>query len=227
MTGQVLSHRTYAPPVSFYRIVFWVVLALLATLLSAAPLKWAGVGLAGIALGALVLAQPAAGLVLVALAIPYGSLVQLPGLGFNAVDVLVGLTAAGWLARGVIARRIVFHCPPLTWPLLLFVWCAGLSLTQALSWRDGLPEWFKWAEYAALYLIATQVLNRRSATWTLIALLVAGTLQTIVGAYQFFYQVGPEAFILQGRFLPAPTAASANQIRTRGTWATSSPWLPA
>ena len=203
MTGQVIGHRTNASAVSFYRIVFWVALALFALLLSAAPLKWVGVGLAGLALGVLVLVRPAAGLVLVALAIPYGSLVQLPGLGFNIVDVLVGLTAAGWLARGIVERRIVFHRPPLTWSLLIFVWCAALSLTQALSWREGLPEWFKWVEYAVLYLVATQVLNRRSATWTLVALLVAGTLQTALGAYQFFYQAGPQAFILQGRFLRA------------------------
>ena len=76
-------------------------------------------------------------------------------------------------------------------------------MTQAISWREGLPEWLKWAEFAALYLVATQVLDRRSATWTLAALLTAGTLQTAIGAYQFFYQVGPEAFILQGRFLRA------------------------
>ena len=203
MTGQALVHRTNASAASVYRIVFGVALALFALLLSAVPLKWVSIGLAGIALGILVLVRPAAGLVLVALAIPYGSLVQLPGPGFNGVDVLVGLTAAGWLARGVAERRIVFQRPPLAWSLLIFVWCAGLSLTQAASWREGLPEWLKWVEFAALYLLATQVLNRRTATWTLIALLVAGTLQTVIGACQFFYRVGPVAFVLQGRFLRA------------------------
>ena len=96
-------------------------------LLSAAPLKWVSVGLVGIAAGILVLARPAVGLIIVALAIPYGSLGQLSGSGFNGVDALVGLAAAGWLARGVAERRIAFHRPPLTWPLLIFVWCAALE----------------------------------------------------------------------------------------------------
>ncbi len=203
MTGQAPVHRTNVSAASVYRIVCWVALALFALLLSAAPLKWVSAGLVGIAVGILVLVRPAAGLVMVALAIPYGSLVQFPGPGFNGVDALVGLTAAGWLARGIAERRIAFFRPPLTWSLLIFVWCAALSLTQAISWREGLAEWLKWAEFAALYLVATQVLNRRSATWTLAALLAAGALQTVLGAYQFFYQAGPEAFILQGRFMRA------------------------
>ena len=160
MSGNTIAHRpvTFATPA--YRLVLGVTLVLLALLLAAAPLRWASAGLAAIALGILILIRPAVGLAAVALAIPFGNFVQLPGLGVNGVDVLVALTITGWLARGIADRRLVFHRPPLTWSLLIFVWCAALSLTQATSWRDGLPEWFKWAEFAALYLVATQVLDQ-------------------------------------------------------------------
>jgi len=196
-----LRPRTLATPA--HRFVYGVTLIVLALSLATAPLRLASAGLAAIALGILVFIRPAVGLAAVALAIPLGTFVQLPGPGINGVDVLVALTITGWLARGIADRRILFHRPPLTRSLLLFVWCAALSLTQAASWREGLPEWFKWAEFAALYLVATQVLDRRSATWTLAALFAAGALQAALGAYQFVYQAGPEAFIVQGRFLRA------------------------
>ena len=203
MSGNTIAYRPVAFTTPAYRLFLGVTLVLLALLLAAAPLSWASAGLAAIALGTLILIRPAVGLAAVALAIPFGNFVQLPGFGINGVDVLVALTITGWLARGIADRRLVFHRPPLTWSLLIFVWCAALSLTQAASWRDGLPEWFKWAEFAALYLVATQVLDRRSATWTLVALFAAGALQAALGAYQFINQAGPEAFIIQERFMRA------------------------
>jgi O-antigen ligase len=203
MSEYIAVRRTQAPTGAVYHIQLAVGCVLFALLLSTIPLKWAAAGLLGGGLVFLTLIRPAVGLALVALAIPYGGLGRLPGAGLNGVDALVGLTVVGWLAHGITQRRIIFHRPPLTWSLLIFVWCGALSLTQAASWRAGLPEWFKWVEFAALYLVATQILNRRSAAWTLSALLVAGVAQAVVGAYQFFYQAGPEAFILQGRFLRA------------------------
>ena len=181
---------------------------LLALLIAVAPLKWVLATLGGAALVALVGIQPAVGPVAVALAIPFGGLVPLPG-GANLVDVLVGLTLVGWLARSVAGRQagehstIVFRRPPLTWPLLIFLWCLAASLTQAASWRDGLSEWLKWAEFVVLYLVATQVLDARRAWWVVGALLAAGLAQAGLGAYQFFRQAGPEAFQLSGQFMRA------------------------
>ena len=60
-------------------------------------------------------------------------------------------------------REIRLRPPALTVSLLLFVWIAGASLTQAFSWRDGLPEWLKWIEFAALYIVAAQMLGRAVA----------------------------------------------------------------
>jgi putative inorganic carbon (hco3(-)) transporter len=118
--------------------------------------------------------------------------------------VLVGLTIVAWLAREVALRREIRLKPPaLTAALLLFVWLAGVSLTQAFSWRDGLPEWFKWVEFAALYIAAAQLLDRRSR-WLVVAALFAGALsQAALGAYQFLRQVGPDGFLLPGGFMRA------------------------
>jgi len=179
-----------------------LMLVLLAVGLATIPLKWLVASLGGVVLLVLVTTRPAIGLMAIALSIPASDLVQWSG-GANLTDAMVVLALAGWLARDIARRQIVFRRPPLTWALLAFVWCLALSLTQAISWRDGLPEWLKWAEFVTLYLVATQVLNKHNVWWILGSLFAAGLAEVILGAYQFFFQVGPEAFIVQGRFLRA------------------------
>ncbi len=204
LSGTSLSHpapliRRYGWPVAF-----GVLLLSLAAFLAFAPLRWAALGLLAGGVTLAVFIQPAAGLVAIALLIPWGGLIDLPLPFVGPVDLLVGLTVVAWLAREVALRReIRVRWPPLSLSLAVFVWVAGLSLTQAFSWRDGLPEWLKWVEFAALYLVAAQILDRRSR-WFVVAALFAGALsQAALGAYQFLRQVGPEGFLLPGGFMRA------------------------
>lgn len=179
-----------------------ILLGCLAYLLARAPLELAAIGLAAALAVTTILLSPTIGIVLVAAAIPFGRLMPvLPGI--NLVDVLVGFALLAWLLQGMAKRRIVFRPPPLMWPLLAFVWVCGLSLTQASSWREGVTEWMKWVEFAALYLLGAQVLNRRSNRTVIASLVLAGVAQVGIGAYQFWGQVGPEAFMLSGRFMRA------------------------
>lgn len=181
----------------------YLLLAILTLAIALAPLKTIAVALAASAIGLALAVVPAAGLTLIALAIPSGRLVSLPLPAVGLTDVLVGLTIAAWLLRGSAQRRILWRPPVFTWPLLVFVWVAGLSLTGASSWREGLPEWLKWCEFAGLYLIGAQMLNRRWGQTVIAALFLAGLGQVAMGLYQFFGQVGPEAFVLMGRYMRA------------------------
>jgi O-antigen ligase len=147
--------------------------------------------------------QPGLGVIALALALPFGSLWTLPPWGANAVDLLVALVVVAWALKGMAARDWRIAMPVPAWPLLAFIWVAALSLTGAPSWREGVPEWFKWAEVAVVYIVGAQILTRRQAWWTAAALLAAGALEAALGAYQFLRQVGPEAFILMGRFMRA------------------------
>ncbi len=178
-------------------------LAGLALFLAGAPLPWATAAVIGAALLVALCIEPAIGLIALAGLIPFGRLAAMPLRGVNAVDLLVALTVAAWLAQGVARRRITFRPPPLIWPLLAFVWIAGLSLTQADSWSEGLPEWLKWAEFAALYLAAAQILDHKRLAWVLGGLFLAGLAEMALGAYQFVRQAGPGAFVLMGRFMRA------------------------
>ncbi|MGQ9840487.1 MAG: O-antigen ligase family protein [Anaerolineae bacterium] len=175
----------------------------LALAIAWAPLPTATAALAVTTIALAVVIAPASGLALIALAIPLGRLVALPLPAMGPVDALVGLTIAAWLLRGMAARYIRWQPVKLTWPLLIFVWMTGLSLTQARSWREGLPEWLKWCEFTALYLVGAQLLDRRWAWTAIAALFLAGLGQVALGLYQFFGQVGPEAFVLMGRYMRA------------------------
>jgi O-antigen ligase len=103
----------------------------------------------------------------------------------------------------VAQRRIVLPHPPLLWPLLALLAMLGLSLIDAQSYREGLPELLKWVQVLALYLAVTAVLPRRRAGWLIGGLLLAGAGQALLGLYQFVTQTGPEPFILLGRFMRA------------------------
>jgi putative inorganic carbon (hco3(-)) transporter len=178
-------------------------LLLLAAFLATAPLRWAVIGVSAGALGVSLLIEPALGLFLLAVAIPWSGSVTLPFPAVGAADILVAMVAVLWLARGVVQREIKLRLPPLSGVILLFVWVAGLSLTQAFSWADGAPEWLKWAEFALLYLVASQMLGPKSVKWLMAGLFMGGLSQVALGAYQFLRQVGPEAFILPGGYLRA------------------------
>jgi len=178
-------------------------LALLALGLARAPLRWVTDIVVGISLTILITVRPVAGLVVMALLIPLGDFLPLPIPGVNIIDLLVALTLAGWLMCGIAQRKIIFRPPPLTWPILALIWIGALTLTQATSWREGLPEWLKWAEFAVLYLVATQILTRRQVWWVIGGLFASGVLEVALGAYQFTHQAGPEPFILMGRFMRA------------------------
>ena len=179
-------------------------LAALAVWISSAPLAWALAlpSIAGLALAIAI--EPLVGLVTLALLIPFGSAIPLPIPGANGVDLLMLAAVAGWLARQIARREIIFRPPPLAGSLAALVWLLALSLTQAHSWREGLPELLKWAEFALLYIVATQILvNERAVRWVIGALLVAGLIQVALGAYQFWGQVGPPAFALPGGHMRA------------------------
>jgi hypothetical protein len=107
------------------------------------------------------LIEPALALALLGVTIPWSSRISLPVPAVGTADLLVGVVVVLWLARGVVRREIRLCLPPVTLALMLFLWMSALSLTQAFSWGDGVPEWLKWAEFLVLYVVASQLLSPR------------------------------------------------------------------
>lgn len=172
--------------------------------LALAPLPLTLLLVGGAAVALISFLHPPVALILLTFSVPFG-LVHEVALGrarVGAPEALLALALAAWLAQGAARRQLHIRLGPLAWPWGLFAWTVALSMLAAASFQEAFPEVVKWAEVLALYLMACSVLRPRWVPWLIAAALAAGTVQGLLGVYQFVRQVGPEAFRL-GRYLRA------------------------
>ncbi len=186
----------------------WLVLAFfgITGALIILPLASAVIVIGGALAAIAVLRFPELALYALVFAVPYGSLfpVALGAGNLTAVDLLVALVLALWLARMIaLDRAIVVRWFPLSLPFALFLFAALLSMTVALSLQASLKEYTKWAEMFAIYIFIANNLDQSKLPRLLAAMFLAGLSEAAIGIYQFLFQVGPEGFILFDRFMRA------------------------
>jgi len=169
------------------------------------PLTLAGAAVLGSLVFLAALIRPEYGLYLLIVAVPFGSVREIAISGFTvgAAEALVGLVLAAWLARMVAAGEVKTLHPPLLLPLLIFLGAALLSLTGALSLKYSFKEILKWLEVLGVYLFVASAIEKEQAKVVVLFMLLAGIGQALLGFYQFFGRVGPEAFVVLGRFVRA------------------------
>jgi len=182
--------------------------------LAVLPWKWAVLLVAGGTLVLGLLVHPYYALCLLAFAVPFGSIREVPlgPVNVSASEVLISLLLAVWVARMVANRRIVIPHPPLLLPLCAFLGVILLSILGATSLELSSKEVVKWVEILIVYLFMASdwpygSLNSAAvpawARWVVWSLLAAGSAEALVGIYQFLRRVGPEGFVLFGRFMRA------------------------
>jgi putative inorganic carbon (HCO3(-)) transporter len=186
-----------------------LLLALLIVVLGAAlallPVKWAAALIAsGVVVFAL-LVRPQYAPCLLAFAVPFGSIRQLPvgPVNVGLTEVLLVLLLASWVARVISVRRIVLPRAPLVLPLLLFLLAMMLSILGTVSLELSAKEAVKWLAVLFIYWFMVDMVDQRWGRLVVWALLAAGSAEALVGIYQFLRRVGPEGFILLGRFMRA------------------------
>lgn len=175
------------------------------------PWKWAAVLIVGSTAALALLVRPELALVLLAFSVPFSSIRELPlgPVNVGAADLLVGILLAAWLARMVAARRIVIPRAPLLLPLLVFLGAISLSTLASVSLELSVKEIVKWVEVLIIYLFMASLNSpdepkpAGGLDWTVLALLAAGSAEALVGVYQFLFRVGPQGFVLFGRFMRA------------------------
>lgn len=143
-------------------------------------------------------------------AVPYGSWFPLPTgfgtLSVTAVDLFVALVIALWLARMIVQdRAIAIRFPPLSFPFVLFLGAALLSMTSAISLEASIKEFAKFLEMFAIYVYVANTLrvDAAKAKRVLAVMFLAGLSEAAIGIYQFWFRAGPEGFALFGRFMRA------------------------
>jgi len=153
----------------------------------------------------LMLRWPATGLIGLAFAIPFGSLQEfsISGLSIGASELLLAATLTCWLLRMLASRRLCIRGGRLLLPM--GAW-AAMALSAAWPAQDMLPaikELAKWIEFLALYACTCSLSTPGSRRALIAALLLAGAAQGVVGIRQFLLGIGPEGFLLFGRFMRA------------------------
>jgi putative inorganic carbon (HCO3(-)) transporter len=169
------------------------------------PLPWVVLLVLGSAAVLATLVRPQLGVLLVVLAVPFGSLrqVRIGVMSVGVTEVLVALVLAAWLMRMIARREVTVKWPPLTLPFGLFFIVLSLSSLGSVSLQHSLKELVKWVEVLALYVLAANVMTGRWKKALVAVLLGTGALAALHGIFQFLFQIGPEEFILFGRFMRA------------------------
>jgi len=166
-----------------------------------APFSVLGLVLVGVTTALLLLRHPwliwpALGAVL-----PFSSAYKIGPI--TLTDLVLAGAVALWFVDGVRRRTLtITHTRPLH-GLLLWLVALYLSLLQAADLREAGAELFKWVEFALVLTVAPTMLGRRGAPWLVSGLLLGALAQALLGIYQFVFQIGPEWFIVLGRFMRA------------------------
>jgi putative inorganic carbon (HCO3(-)) transporter len=169
------------------------------------PLAWALLLVAGGIVAVATLVRPQLGVLLIVPAVPFGSLYQirLGVMNVGLAEALVAFVLAAWFMRMVARREVRVSWPPLTLPLMFFLGVLVLSSLASTSLQYSVKEIIKWVEVFALYVFVANEIHGRWTRILIFVVLGTGVLVALHGIYQFLFQVGPEGFILFGRFMRA------------------------
>ncbi len=169
------------------------------------PLSWAVLLVLGTAVALVTLVRPQLGVLLVALSVPFGSLrqVRLGVMNVGVTELLVALVLAAWLVRKLARSELSVEWPSLTLPLVFFLAVLCLTALGSASLQHSIKEIVKWVEVLALYVLVANEVSRRWRRVLVAVLLGTGALAAVQGIAQFMFQLGPEEFVLFGRFMRA------------------------
>lgn len=168
---------------------------LLGALLWRAPALLSAGLVLGLVLVPAALRWPLLPLALALLAGPFKALlaVAYPALP-DPAQLLLGLALLAWLLRGLAQRHLLLPTHSVALLLILFLLFTGATLLAAQDVASGAAEWAKWLQVLLVVaLVAAE--PRRSTPWLLAALLLSGTVQAVIGGWQFALRgVGPGHF---------------------------------
>jgi O-antigen ligase len=151
------------------------------------------------------LIRPQFGVLLIVPAVPFGSLYQvsLGAMNVGVTEAVVMLVLVAWLMRLVARHDIRIYWPPLMVPMAIFLGVLCLSSLGSSSLELSVKEIVKWVEVLALYVLVANEMEGRWIKVLVAVFLGIGALAALHGMYQFLFRVGPEGFVLFGRFMRA------------------------
>ena len=183
----------------------WAALLAMAAAIALLPDTQAGSVVVGLAALFAALIKPQIIVLLIPFAVPFGSLRRFSAgpFEFGLLEILLLAAICFWLLRAIARRRIEIPRFPLLLPLLMFCSALLLSAAVATSLELSAKELVKWLEVAVVLVLVGGLSPPWWAEWMAVSVLLAGATEAAYGAYQFLFRVGPEGFVLFGRFMRA------------------------
>lgn len=192
-----------------WSVVIGLIVGVLGIGLLPLPVLIVTIGALVVVVGTLI--EPGVGLIVTLLAAPWAAWmnVYLPGLlPIDAGQIMVALTLAAWVLRGLATRDLTIPKSPLLVPLAIFVGWAALSMLWAPDLSFGLPEVMKWIEVIALMWFSIDLARRRGVAWISVAVLATMIVQSLIGLYEarlrgtgpLGFQIGEGVYRAYGTF---------------------------
>jgi O-antigen ligase len=176
-------------------------LVAIAAVIALLPLQQV-IGVAGAVAGVLLLLRwPWLILLPLALLLPITSAMRVGPA--SVTDLLLATTAVLWFLDGARRRTLPLHWSPILALASIYTGILVVSAWGAPNFTEAVREVIKWIELLVLLLVASALLGRKHAPWVAAALVAGATVQAILGLYQFVFAVGPDYFVLLGRFMRA------------------------
>ncbi len=187
------------------------------------PLSWSLAIVALTLTTAFTLRYPVAGICLIAITVPWGSVVapSTSSIPLTPTDLIAAELSVAWILSAVVARKNPIGGSVLAPYIALYLGAVLLSVTQSADIKASAPEVIKWTEFAAVYFASVWFTRTRKQLRLIAWALVAGGLsEAFLGYYQFALQAGPAAFGLHRAFFrsygtfdqPNPYAGYLNMV---------------
>lgn len=176
-------------------------LVIAASLLATLPIRITVLSATGIAFLLFAVRRPWLSWLALGFSLPFAAAERLGAA--SALDFLLIFAIVLWAADGIRCGvwRLEWHGPAIV--ALIYASVLALSALRAQDLGQAATEVIKWIEFAAVLLVLPQMVVRASVRWIVAAIAAGATAQALLGIYQFVNGIGPEWFIVLGRFMRA------------------------
>ena len=186
----------------------WLALILLGVAAAVLPPLLLVAAIGALAVGIAVISEPLLGLALAMFLGPVGGwegvFIGGPIAAITTGQLMLFLTIAAWLGRGLLRGHIPIAKTSINAPVIAFIAMGAVTIWNSRSLSDSVTELIKWVEVLFIVWILLDLTRRwprKKVIFGLVTLLLsAGTVQAIWGIFQFIIRgTGPGHFIIGGR----------------------------
>lgn len=181
----------------------FALLALVAVALAWLPLRWAVLSAGGVAATLLMLRRPWLLWMGLGASLSFAAGYKLAG-PLSLLDLSLAAALGLWLIDGARRRTLRLRAGGPAIAALLYAAVLLTSTLGAADFPQAAAEVVKWFEFAAVLLLVPQMVRGpHQVRWVAAAVIAGATAQALLGIHQFVFRIGPDWFVILGRFMRA------------------------